>query len=41
MEWIDHHKDIDYYWLNSEAEEERENLGKSLYKFILDFFAKT
>ena len=40
MEWVDMHKDIDYYWLGTEPGADTDNIGKQLYKFTLGFFAK-
>ena len=40
LEWIDLHKDVEFYWLGMDPEEDKENLGKSLYKFTLSFFSK-
>jgi hypothetical protein len=35
MEWIDTYKDTEYYFLDMDEEKE-ENIGRSLYDFIVD-----
>ena len=37
IEWIDWYKDTEYYFLDMDEEKE-ENIGKTLYDFIVDMF---